>query len=107
MTPDHQSKEEDLKKREAALREREIKIRMRELEAELGDSTPVQPTVKHEKQQLSRPWYKRLPMVAKFGLIAGGVVVTALLVSWVTPILVLCGIGWACYKLFLERDRKS
>ncbi|MEO0867682.1 MAG: hypothetical protein AAFY17_04370, partial [Cyanobacteria bacterium J06642_11] len=106
MNSDHQSREEDLKKREAAIREREIKIRMRELESELEESTPVQPTVKHKAAgSISRPWYRRLPTVVKFGMIVGGVIIATQLATWVAGALILFGIGWAGYKLFLERDR--
>ena len=104
MNPDHQSKEQELKKREAELKEREIKIRMRELEAELDESTPVQPTVKH-KESLGRPWYRRLPKIAKFGLIVVGVIVAVRVAAWLATLLLIFGVGWAGYKLFLEGDR--
>ena len=106
MNPDHQSKEQELKSREAELKEREIKIRMRELEAELEDSTPVQPTVKHT-EPLARPWYKRLPRIAKFGLIVVGVMVAVKIASWLATLLLLVGVGWAGYTLFLEGDRNK
>ena len=107
MNPDHQSKEEELKNREAALREREIQIRMRELESELEGSTPVQPTVKHKKTSLSRPWYRRLPTFAKFGLIVVGVIVAVRVATWAATLLLLFGIGWAGYKLFLEGGQEK
>ena len=106
MNPDHQSKEQEFKNREAELKEREIKIRMRELEAELEDPTPVQPTVKH-KEPLARPWYKGLPKIAKFGLIVVGVIVAVKVATWLAGMLLVFGIGWAGYKLFLEGDRNK
>ncbi len=104
MNPDHQSKEQELKNREAELKEREVKMRLRELEAELEDSTPVQPTTK-QTETLGRPWYKRLPKIAKFGLIVVGVIVAVKLATWLATLLLIFGIGWAGYKLFLESDR--
>ena len=104
MNPDHQSKEQELNNREAELKEREIKVRMRELESELDDSMPVQPTVKH-KQSLSRPWYEGLPKIVRFGLVVVGVIIAVRLVAWLAGVMLLLGIGWAGYKIFLEGDR--
>lgn len=106
MNPHHRSKEEDLRRREEALKEREIQIRMRELEAEL-DPTPVYPTAKHEAtpDKKKRPWYKRLLEIGKFCLIVVAVVVAVRLTAWLATAILILGIAWVAYKIFLEGDR--
>ena len=105
MYPDHQSKDRELQQREAELRKREIKIRMRELEAELEQPTPVQATVTTDEPLSGRPWYKRLPDIGKFCLIVLAVIVAVRLATWLATAVMILGIAWAGYKLFLEGDR--
>ena len=109
MTPDHQSKDKELQQKEAELRKREIKVRMRELEAELEQPTPVQATVTTDDPSSSkgRPWYKRLPDIGKFCLIVIAVIVAVRLASWLATAVMVFGVAWAGYKLFLEGDRKN
>ena len=106
MNPDHQSKDRELQQREVELRKREIKIRMRELEAELEQPTPVQATVTTDEPSSSRPWYKRLPDIGKFCLIVLAVIIAVRLATWLATAVMILGIAWAGYKLFLEGDRK-
>ncbi|MEM7063520.1 MAG: hypothetical protein AAF572_10200 [Cyanobacteria bacterium P01_B01_bin.77] len=104
MNPERQSKEEELQHREAALKEREIKVRMRELESEIEQANPAQPTAKR-KPTSSRGWFERLPKFVQFGLLVVGVIVGIRVATWFAGVLILFGIGWVGYKLFIERDR--
>jgi negative regulator of sigma E activity len=115
MDPQPPSREEELRLREEALRARELQIRMRELEAEL-DPVPVQSkvqqarvqqgeTYKHEEtSRRRRPWYRRLPELAKFILIVIAVVVAVRLAVWLATAVLVLTVGWVAYKLFLEGD---
>lgn len=107
MNSDPHSKEAELKRREAQLRERELQIRMRELEAELSDATPVQPTVIHSEspRRLKKPWYKKLPDVAKFFLMVVTVFVAIRVAAWLATAVIVLSLGWVGYKFFLEGDR--
>lgn len=107
MNPNRQSKEEELQRREAVLKEREIKVRMRELESEIERSSPAQPTAKHRKHKAAsgHGWFGRLPKFVQFGLLVVGVIVGIRVASWFAGVLILFGIGWVGYKLFIERDR--
>ncbi|NEQ53544.1 MAG: hypothetical protein F6K11_25975 [Leptolyngbya sp. SIO3F4] len=103
MDPDYQSKEEELHYREAKLKEHEIEIRMRELESEIEASTPRKPVAKR-KESLSRPWYKRLPKIVRFGLLVLGAIVAVKIAAWLAGVFLFLGIIWIGYKLFIERD---
>lgn len=107
MNPDRQSKEEELQQWEATLKEREIQVRMRELESEIERSNPAQPAAKRKKNKAnsSRGWFGRLPKFVQFGLLVVGVLIGIRVASWFAGVLILFGIGWLGYKLFIERDR--
>lgn len=108
MNPERHSKEEELQRREAALKEREIKVRMRELESEIAQSSPGQLTTRRKakhKAALRHGWYGRLPKFVQFGLLVVGVIVGIRIATWFAGVLILFGIGWVGYKLFIERDR--
>lgn len=105
MDPYKQMKEEELGRREAELKARELQIRMRELEAEL-DATPVHPTYKHEKPSpKKRNWLKQLPSIGKFLLMVVAVIVAIRIATWLATAVLILGLGWVGYKLFLEGDR--
>lgn len=105
MNPHYDSKEEELRRREEALKEREIQIRMRELEHELGSPT-VHPTTKLDNPpRKRRPWYKKLPDIGKFLLILIAVVVAVRIAAWLATAVLVLGVGWVGYKLFIEGDR--
>lgn len=100
-----QSGDDELKRREELLREREIQVRLRELEAEVT-STPVQPTFKHEKlPSKKKAWYRKIPEIAKFFLVVVAVIVAVRIAAWMATAVIVLGVGWIGYKLFLEGDR--
>ena len=107
MDPHQKAKEEELRRREAELKTRELQIRMRELEAEL-EETPVQPTYKHEEPQKptkKQTWYKRIPNIAKFLLMVLLVIVVMRIASWLFAAVLVLGLAFVGYKLFLEGGR--
>jgi hypothetical protein len=105
MKNPHESREEELRRREETLKEREVDIRLRELESEVG-SSPVLPTSKHSRTDLKRQrWYRRLVAVGQFFLIVVAVIVAVRIAAWLASLLLILGVSWVIYKLFLEPDR--
>lgn len=106
MNPHHNSKEEELRRREEALKEREVQIRMRELEAELS-KPPISPTSKlKDSPRKTLSWFKRMSEIGKFLLIVVAVIVAIRLAAWLAMAILIGGIAWVGYKLFLEGDRQ-
>lgn len=102
MNRDHQSKEEELRRREADLRQREINVRMRELESEIELAKPSKPKAKGN----GIPSFgKRLPKIVQFGLLVIGVILAIRIAAALAGVFILLVIGWVGYKVFLERDR--
>ncbi|MEO0986301.1 MAG: hypothetical protein AAFY20_12215 [Cyanobacteria bacterium J06639_14] len=105
MDPHQKAKEAELRRREAEIKARELQIRMRELEAEL-EETPVHPTYKHEAPPpQKRIWYKQLPNIVKFSGIAVAGIVAVVIANWLITAVLIAGVAWVGYKLFLEGDR--
>jgi hypothetical protein len=105
MNPNHNSREEELRRREEVLKARELEIRLRELEAEIEKQhePPVQPTRKHaQKSPKELVWYQRLPNVVKLGVVFVAVIVAVNIAHWLATIVIVGTIAWVSYKLFLE-----
>lgn len=103
-------KEAELRRREKELQEREQSIRLREMEAELYQkeqpSSSLAPTRKHEKPAGNlQQRYRQLFNVAKFLGIVVAVVIAVRIASWLAMIVMVGGVAWVAYKLFLEKDR--
>ncbi|MDY6938854.1 MAG: hypothetical protein SWY16_14420 [Cyanobacteriota bacterium] len=105
-----EERERELERRERELREREQAIRLKELEEELStpEDTPYYTTQKHEPQEgkLKR-WSRKLANIGKFLGIVVAVIVSLKIAAWLTSVIIVGGVGWVGYKLFLEDDRAS
>ena len=101
------NKEEELRRREEELRARELQVRMKELEKEI-DGIPVQPTTKHQEPATSaaqqRRFIQKVSDIGKFCLIVISVIVAIRLAAWLGTILLVLGITWMAYKLFLDKQ---
>ena len=99
--------EENIRLREQKLKARELEVRIQELEQELDD-IPVQPTTKHNEAVASGPKKKRLSKkltdIAKFCLIVISVIVAVRIAAWLSTTLIVIGVLWMSYKLFIESD---
>ena len=97
--------EEKIRQREEALKARELKLRLKEIEQELAD-IPVQPTVKHHEptKPKDRRRLKRISTLGKFLLIVISVIVAIRIAAWLSTVIILFGVGWVAYKLFIESD---
>ena len=98
--------EEDIRRREESLKARELKVRLKEIEKELDD-IPSQSTAKHVEAEVvteakTRRLYKKATDIGKFCLIVATVIVAIRLATWIGTILLVVGITWMAYKLFLE-----
>lgn len=111
-THSQNNREEELRRREKELQDREMAIRLRELEDELRQP-PLYSTVKHstasrQKPQSSiQPGYGGLVKVGKFLALVVGVVVAMRIAVWLATVIMVGGIAWVAYKLFLEGDRSN
>ena len=97
--------EEKIRQREDALKARELKLRLKEIEQELDD-IPVQPTVKHREpaKPKARRMLRKIGTLGKFLLIVISVIVAIRIAAWVSTLIILFGVGWVAYKLFIESD---
>lgn len=104
-------KEEELQQREKELQEREHALRLRELEAELYQQSPtseppISPTSKHrEPEGKLNQRFRQVVTVVKFLGIVIAVVVAVRIATWLATAVMVGGIAWIAYKLFLEKDR--
>jgi hypothetical protein len=103
---------DDLHRRQQELEDRERALRLRELESEIYQQAPAPPplyeTVKHnpaptKQQQL----VKQITRVASFLGIVIGVMVAVRIASVVGTVVIVGGIAFVIYKIFVEeRTRK-
>jgi len=97
--------EEQIRHQEASAKAREIKARMAAIEKELEEISPrsnareveVMPP-ERKKGSLS----KKMADIGKFFLVVVSVIVAIRLAAWVGTIVMVLGITWMAYKLFLE-----
>ncbi|MBE9039672.1 hypothetical protein IQ235_02535 [Oscillatoriales cyanobacterium LEGE 11467] len=105
-----EDRERELEQKERELHERERAIRLKELEDELNKPSdpPYYETQKHEKPEgkLKR-WSKKLTEIAKFCGIVIAVIVSIRIATWLTTLVIVGGVAWVGYKLFVEGDRSS
>ncbi|MFK8184987.1 MAG: hypothetical protein AB8B99_16570 [Phormidesmis sp.] len=100
--------EEKIRRKEKELEAREIKARLKELENEL-EQIPVTPTYKHNEQEApatkekSRGFLQQMNDVGKFVLIVFSVVVAIRVAAWVGFAIMMAGVVWVSYKIFLEK----
>ena len=95
--------EEEIRRQEDRVKARELKQRLNELEKGLVEP-PVQPTVKHTEpiQRKKASLSKKITDIGKFMLVVVSVIVAIRLAAWVGTIVMVPGITWMAYKLFLE-----
>jgi len=102
--------EEDIRRREDAVKARELKMRLKEIEKEL-EAIPKQPVDHGTAQSVeaevvseakNRSLFRKAKNVGMFGLIVVSVIVAVKIATWVATILMVLGITWMSYKLFLE-----
>jgi hypothetical protein len=97
--------EERLRRREQEIEARELKARLKEIEQEL-EEIPVTPTQKHEEKAAAstpaRGIFQKLGDVGKFALIVFSVIVAIRLAAWLGTAVIIMGVVWVTYKLFVE-----
>ncbi|NES87403.1 MAG: DUF962 domain-containing protein [Moorea sp. SIO2B7] len=104
-------KHNELQRREKELEERERSLRLRELEAEIYQREKAQDPPLYETRKDNPPdsklkrWGRKLANVGKFLAVVIGVVVTMRIAYWLALMVMVTGIGWISYKIFLESDR--
>ena len=115
----YRSHDEEFKQREQELREREMALRLRELEAELAAQKKQTDTQTHTEPDSTTPlaqdtealaWQRKLravKLISKFIALAVGVAVTAIVVSWLTPLLIAGAFGYGAYILFIKEKPKA
>ena len=107
-SPDDQEK--DFQRREQELQEREKAIRLRELEAEIyqqhqENQPPLYETIQQKPSENKlRRWGRKLLRLAKFFGFVVIVLVAIKLAYWVAFGIMIGGIAWIGYKIFLEGD---
>ena len=95
--------EEQIRRQEDRVKARELKQRLEEIERGLVEP-PVQPTTKHTEptKTKTKPFSKKIADIGKFLLIVVTVIVAIRLAAWIGTIMMVMGITWMAYKLFLE-----
>lgn len=99
--------EENIRLREQKLKARELEMRLKEIEQEL-DKIPTRETtpyvdaspVKKKKGRLTRD----AASIGKFCLIVIGTIALVQVAAWVRTTLIVGGVAWMVYKLFIESD---
>jgi hypothetical protein len=110
MTSPHSS--DDLQRRQQEIEDRERALRLREIEAELYQQAPPQPplyeTVKHDPPATQKQaLMKKITRVAAFFGIVIGVMVAVRIASMLGTVVIVGGIAFVIYKIFVEeRPRK-
>lgn len=98
--------EEKIRRKEKELEAREIKARLKELENEL-EQVPVTPTYRHDQAASappakSRGFLQQISDIGKFALIVFSVIVAIRVAAWVGFAVMMAGVVWVSYKIFLE-----
>lgn len=108
-SPKH--RDDELRRREQELQDRERALRLRELEAEIyaqpqPNEPPIARTTKHQEPKSSlQKRYKQALEVAKFIGIVVAVVFAIRIATWLATAVLIGGVAWVAYKLFLAGDR--
>lgn len=106
--PDKKTRE--LRHKEQELRKREQESLLRELEAEIDRSVPEYLTSKYKEPDSQvngklKQWRRKILAVAQFTGIVIAVVVVVRIASWLATALMVGGIAFIAYKMFVEEDR--
>jgi uncharacterized membrane protein YdbT with pleckstrin-like domain len=97
-------KEQELQRREVELRKRELEIRLRELDAEINPP-PLYETVRHQEPEKStKRWLRQMAQVSKFMGVVVAVIVAIKIASWLATIVMIGGVAWVAYQIFLAND---
>lgn len=105
------NRDDELRRREQELQDRERALRLRELESEIyaqpqPHEPPISPTTKHQDSKRSlQQRYKQALEVAKFLGIVIAVVFAIRVATWLATAVLIGGVAWVAYKLFLSGDR--
>jgi len=99
--------EEKIRRKEKELEAREIKARLKEIENEL-EKIPVTPTYRHTEaapttKEKSRGILQQMSDIGKFALIVFSVIVAIRVAAWVGFAIMMAGVVWVSYKIFLEK----
>ena len=105
----HEDKEKQLQQREKEIEAREQAIRLRELEAEIyNNEPPLYQTTKQERSEGKfKIWLKKTVNIAKFFGIVIGVVVAVKIAYWLALVIMIGGVSWIGYKVFIEKDERD
>jgi len=96
--------EEQIRQQENKVEAQELRKRLAELEKDLVE-TPAEPRVKHvEVAEAANTGFlsKKMMTYGKVFLIFVSVIVAIKLATWIGTVLLIVGMTWAMYKLFIE-----
>lgn len=105
----HEDKQKELQQREEEIKAREQAMRLRELEAEIyNNQPPLYQTTKQERAEAKfKIWLKKTVNIAKFFGFVIGVIVAVRIAYWLALMIMIGGVSWIGYKLFLESDESD
>lgn len=98
--------EEKIRLREQKIKARELEVRLKEIEHEL-DEIPVQQTTQHQEPvapKRKKSLSKKTTDIAKFCAITLSVIIAVHIAAWLSTALIVVGVLWLAYKLFIEAD---
>lgn len=106
----HNDQENELKFREEELKKREQLLRLKEIEAEIHEKQkaqepPFYPTKKENPPEgFLKRWGRKLANIAKFFGFIIATVVTIKIAYTLSLVIMVAGISWISYKIFLDKD---
>ncbi len=93
----------ELEQQERILREREVELRLREMETDIHVSnTPIHKTIKHQPENSSKPWMKKVILGGKLFALGVAALVAVRIASALAGILIVAVLVGVSYKLFFE-----
>jgi hypothetical protein len=103
-------KEQDLARREKEILERERALRLQEMETEIyqeqnyqkGDAPFVQTRKDNPPEGKMKQWLRKAVNVGKFLGVVVAVIVAVKVAYWLALTIMVAGVGFVAYKLFLE-----
>ncbi|MEA5616989.1 hypothetical protein VB711_03905 [Cronbergia sp. UHCC 0137] len=88
--------------------QRRVEQRLQEIEAQINPTeAPVIQTVKHNSEQLSKPWKRRLILGAKLFGLGVATLIAVKVASALAGIIVIATLVWVSYKLFFTGEKKK
>lgn len=98
---------QELEQRERILREKEVELRLREIEQQISaNDVPLHKTIKHQSQDSSKPWMKKVILGAKLFALGVAVLVAARIASMLAGVVIIAVLGFVSYQLFLASPKK-